>query len=133
MILKRRLADLDPRASMGASLALASLILAPPAAFDPPAAWPSAPAVGALLALGFFRTALGLVLFGALIAEVGAGRALVVTYINPVVAVAPGFAILGESPGAGAAIGLPLILAGSWLSTRRAPEPRAIPTAGKRP
>jgi len=52
-----------------------------------------------------------------LIAEVGAGRALVITYINPVVAVALGVAILGERPGAGAIAGLLLILAGSWLST----------------
>jgi drug/metabolite transporter (DMT)-like permease len=52
-----------------------------------------------------------------LIAEVGAGRALVITYINPVVAVGLGVAILGERPGAGAIAGLLLILAGSWLST----------------
>ena len=44
-------------------------------------------------------------------------RALVITYINPVVAVALGVAILGERPGAGAVAGLLLILAGSWLST----------------
>ena len=50
-------------------------------------------------------------------AEAGAGRALVITYIAPVVAVALGVAVLGERPGAGAAAGLLLILAGSWLAT----------------
>jgi hypothetical protein len=37
-----------------------------------------------------------------------------------------GVAILGERPGAGAAAGLLLILAGSWLATggRRPPRPR---------
>ena len=55
--------------------------------------------------------------YGLLIAEVGAGRAVVITYINPVVAVGLGVAILGEHPGAGAIAGLLLILAGSWLST----------------
>jgi drug/metabolite transporter (DMT)-like permease len=41
----------------------------------------------------------------------------VITYINPVVALALGVAILGESVTAGAVVGLLLILAGSWLST----------------
>jgi hypothetical protein len=50
-------------------------------------------------------------------AQVGAGRALVVTYVNPVVAVVLGMTILGERPGTGAVAGLPFILAGSWLST----------------
>ncbi|MEA2403740.1 MAG: hypothetical protein QOE08_387 [Thermoleophilaceae bacterium] len=40
-----------------------------------------------------------------------------ITYVNPVVAVALGVAILDERPGAGAIAGLLLILAGSWLST----------------
>ena len=40
-----------------------------------------------------------------------------VTYVNPVVALALGVAVLGERPGAGAVAGLLLILAGSWLST----------------
>jgi drug/metabolite transporter (DMT)-like permease len=121
MILKRRLADLDPRASMGASLVLGAVLLAPAAALDPPTAWPAPSATFALLGLGLLCTAAALVFFGALIAEVGAGRALVVTYVNPVVAVVLGMAILGERLGAGAIAGLVLILVGSWLSTRRGP------------
>jgi drug/metabolite transporter (DMT)-like permease len=57
------------------------------------------------------------VLFARLVAEVGPGRATVITYVAPVVAVALGIAVLGERPGAGAVAGLLLILAGSWLST----------------
>jgi drug/metabolite transporter (DMT)-like permease len=41
----------------------------------------------------------------------------VITYVNPVVAVALGVAVLDERPGAGAIAGLLLILAGSWVST----------------
>jgi drug/metabolite transporter (DMT)-like permease len=52
-----------------------------------------------------------------LIAEIGPARAVVITYINPIIAVALGVTILGEQPGAGAIAGLLLILAGSWLST----------------
>jgi drug/metabolite transporter (DMT)-like permease len=130
MVLKRHLAELDPRASMGASLALASLFLAPAVALDPPTAPMSGEAIAALVVLGLLCTAAAFVLYGTLVVEVGAGRALVVTYINPVVAVGLGVAILGERPGAGAIAGLLLILAGSWLSTdgRLPPSPRAIVT-----
>ena len=67
--------------------------------------------------LGLVCTALAFLLFFRLIAEVGPGRATVITYVNPVVALALGVAILGESVTAGAVAGLLLILAGSWLST----------------
>jgi drug/metabolite transporter (DMT)-like permease len=78
---------------------------------------PSGTAIAALLALALLCTALGLVLYGVLVAEAGAGRALVVTYVNPLVAVALGVAILDERPGPGAFVGLALILVGSWLAT----------------
>jgi drug/metabolite transporter (DMT)-like permease len=117
MVLKRHLADLDPRASMGAALAVAGLVLAPAVAVDPAAAVPSGSALLALAVLGLFCTAAAFVFYGALVAEAGPGRALVITYVAPVVAVALGVALLGERPGAGAVAGLLLILAGSWLST----------------
>jgi drug/metabolite transporter (DMT)-like permease len=130
MVLKRHLAKLDQRASMGASLALAAVFLTPAVALDPPTAPISGEAIAALIVLGLLCTAAAFVLYGMLITEVGAGRALVVTYINPVIAVALGVAILGERPGAGAIAGLLLILAGSWLSTdgRLPPSPTAIVT-----
>ena len=117
MVLKRTLADLDPRATMGASLLLASIALAPAAAIHPPAAMPSSTAIVSIVVLGLFCTAAAFVFFGVLIAEAGPGRAAVITYVAPVIAVALGVTILGERPGVGAAAGLLLILAGSWLST----------------
>jgi drug/metabolite transporter (DMT)-like permease len=117
MVLKRHLADLDPRASMAAALAIAALVLAPAAAIDPPSAVPPGSAIFALVVLGIFSTAAAFAIYAALVAEVGAGRALVITYVAPVVAVALGIAILDEHLGAGAIAGLLLILAGSWLST----------------
>ena len=136
MILKSRLAGIDSRAIMGASLGIAVVLLAPFAAAAPPAAMPGPPALAALAALGLLCTTLAMTLFGSLIAEVGAGRALVVTYIAPVVAVAAGVLVLGERPGPGAALGLALILAGSWLSTatpRGARPPSAPPAPSARP
>lgn len=138
MILKLKLADLDPRASMGAALAIAAVVLTPAALLAPPAATPSASAIVSLVVLGIFCTAAAFAFYGALVAEAGPGRALVITYIAPVVAVALGVAVLGERPGAGAAAGLLLILAGSWLATggrlppglRPAPAP---PVAGGKP
>ena len=117
MTLKAKLRELDPRATMGASLAIAAVVLTPFAALAPPEETPDADVIVALLVLGIVCTALAFVIFGALIAEIGPGRALVITYVNPVVAVALGVVVLDERPGAGAVAGLLLILAGSWLST----------------
>jgi drug/metabolite transporter (DMT)-like permease len=102
---------------LGASLAMAAVLLTPAAALDLPDRAPSAEALIALVVLGLVCTALAFVIFGILIVEVGPGRALVITYVNPVVAVALGIAVLGEHPGPSAIAGLVLILIGSWLST----------------
>jgi drug/metabolite transporter (DMT)-like permease len=117
MILKSKLADLDPRATMGASLLVAAALLTIPAMLKPPETMPSADALLSLVVLGVLCTGLAFVIFASLIAEIGPGRTSVITYINPIVAVALGVAILGERPGVGAVAGLLLILAGSWLST----------------
>ncbi len=69
------------------------------------------------MVLGLVCSALAFLLFFRLIAEVGPSRATVITYVNPVVALALGVAVLGESVTAGAVAGLLLILAGSWLAT----------------
>jgi drug/metabolite transporter (DMT)-like permease len=117
MILKRKFPDVDARASMGATLLLATALLAVPAAFTVPSEMPTDEALASLVILGLVCTALALVIFSVLIVEVGPGKALVITYINPVVAVVLGVIVLGESLGPGAIAGLLLILAGSWLST----------------
>ena len=117
MVLKRHLSDLDPRASMGAALVIAALVLTPAVAIDPPNEVPPAEAVVALVVLGLFCTAAAFAIYASLVSEVGAGRALVITYVAPVVAVALGVSVLDERPGAGAIAGLLLILAGSWLAT----------------
>jgi drug/metabolite transporter (DMT)-like permease len=113
----RRLADLDQPAVMGTALVAAAVLLAPGAALDPPEAMPSASALVALVVLGLVCTAAWLVVDGMLVAEAGPGRALVITHVNPVVAVAPE---VGERPGPGALVGLGLILVGSWQATASA-------------
>jgi drug/metabolite transporter (DMT)-like permease len=118
LVYRRLLVDLDPRASMGGGLLIAALMLTPFVAVRSPQTVPAPSALLALLGLGLLCTAAALVLYGVLIAEAGPSRAVVITYLNPLVATACGVAVLGERPGWGMAAGLPLILAGSWLSTR---------------
>jgi drug/metabolite transporter (DMT)-like permease len=70
-----------------------------------------------VVVLGIVCTAAAFFAFASLIKAIGPSRASVVTYVNPVIAVALGIALLGERPGPGAIAGLLLILAGSWLAT----------------
>jgi len=119
LIVKHRLRELDPRASMGVSITLAALAVTPALSFDLPTTTPPARAIAALAGLGLFCTAAAFSLYAALIAEVGPARALVVTYLNPVVALAVGIALLGERLTAGGIGGLALILVGSWWATVR--------------
>ena len=117
MIVKRRLSDLDPLGPVAASLALATLLVTPFALADVPDAVPSSEALASIAVLGLVCSAGAFLLFFRLIAEIGPGRATVITYVNPVVALALGVAILDESVTTGVVVGLLLILAGSWLST----------------
>jgi len=78
---------------------------------------PSFDAFASIVALGVVCTAAGLVLFFLLVAEAGPSRASVITYFNPLVAVALGVVVLNESLGVASVAGLALILAGSWLAT----------------
>ena len=89
----------------------------PPAWRGCPTEAPSGDAIASIVVLGFVCTAIAFLFFFRLITEVGPGRATVITYINPVVALALGVAILDESVTTGTVVGLLLILAGSWLST----------------
>ena len=132
MVLKRKLGSLDSRATMGASLAIAGVVLTPFAALAPPKEMPDADVLASLAVLGVACTALAFVVFAALIVEIGPGRALVITYVNPVVAVALGVVVLGERPGAGAVAGLLLIIAGSWLSTDGRLPPGLVAIASRR-
>lgn len=118
IIVQRRLADLDPLVPVAVSLGIAGIALTPAAILFPPDRTPSLEALGSIAVLGVVCTALGLIVFFQLIAEVGASRAAVITYVNPVVAVLLGVLALDERLGATSLVGLVLILAGSWLATR---------------
>jgi drug/metabolite transporter (DMT)-like permease len=125
VILQRYLADLPALGVISVSLAVTALAFVPFALDSLPSEAPPASAVWSVLALAVVCTAIAFVLFFALIAEVGAVRATVITYINPAVAALLGVAILDEHFTAGMAVGFALVLVGSVLATRRAVPPEA--------
>jgi drug/metabolite transporter (DMT)-like permease len=87
----------------------------------------STKALLSMVVLGVVCTALALALFFALIREVGPQRALVITFLNPAVAVLLGVLLLDEPFTLGLAIGLPVILVGCVLATRRSPAREVVP------
>ena|SRR6202790_5519135 len=103
----------------------ATLVLLPLSVTRLPARFPSFSVIASLIVLGLVCTALAYLAFFALIAEVGASRGTVITYVNPVVSVFLGVALLGEPLNAAIIAGFLLIIAGSWLSTggRLPPSP----------
>ena len=79
-----------------------------------------------VVGLGVLGTALAFVIFYRLIAEIGAGRASLVSYLAPGVALVYGATLRGEHVGWAAVAGLALILGGVAIAGRRrpvAPEP----------
>jgi drug/metabolite transporter (DMT)-like permease len=131
MLVKLGMDGIDGPAAMGGSLVIATVILAPFAALDLPSRTPTVGALAAVAALGVFCTAMAFVVYTVLVREAGTGRATIITYVNPLVAVVLGVTLLGERPGPGALVGLVLILAGSWLSTGGRWPRRRRPPAGR--
>ena len=80
---------------------------------------PSARSLEALVTLAVVCTAIAFVTFFALIREVGPSRATVITFVNPVIALALGVVVLGETLSVGQLLGLPVVLAGCWLAAGR--------------
>jgi drug/metabolite transporter (DMT)-like permease len=82
-------------------------------------AWPlQRDTAGSLLVLGLVCTALAFILFFRLIAAAGPVRAVVITFINPAVAIVLGVLVLSEDVTTGMLVGFPLVILGSVLATR---------------
>jgi drug/metabolite transporter (DMT)-like permease len=120
LVISRALPEVPGFAASSIALLVTAMVYAP---FTVPqlgqVAEASAPALLSLVGLGAVCTALALALFFVLIREVGPQRALVITFVNPVVAVLLGVLLLGEPFTRGIAVGLPLVLIGCVLATRR--------------
>lgn len=108
----------DGIAINGLAMALTSVFWAPVAI----AQWPSSisfNAVAALVALGILSTAIAFILFFTLLKDIGPARGSLVTYVNTAVAVVLGVIILREPLTIGIIVGLPLVLIGSYLASRK--------------
>ncbi|MBJ7453092.1 MAG: DMT family transporter [Blastococcus sp.] len=120
LVVSRRLPEVPGVAAAAVALAVTTVVYAP---FALPQLGEAVDASGqallSLAALGVLCTAVALALFFALIREVGPQRALVITFVNPAVAVLLGVLLLDEPFTLGIALGLPLVLAGCVLATRR--------------
>ncbi|MGF1663391.1 MAG: DMT family transporter [Kineosporiaceae bacterium] len=121
ILLATRLRQVPSLPLTAVALALAAAVVAPWAVVERP---PDPGAVTAeawlsVATLGVVCSAVALLVFFALVAEVGPARAAVITYLNPVVALALGALLLGEAVTLGMIVGFPVILAGSWLATSR--------------
>ena len=119
IIVDRKLNDVPAIGVVTASLIIATLVYAPFA----PMVWPEhfpASAAWSVVGLGVLCTAAAFLAFFALIAEAGAARATVITYVNPAVAIVLGALVLSEPVTLGMVIGFPLVIVGSVLGTSRA-------------
>ena len=133
MIIERKLGSLPSLGVVAASLGITAVVYAPFGLTQLPSSLPSPSVLFAVAVLGVVCTALAFVTFFALINEVGAPRATVITYVNPAVALALGVALLGEPFTVGIAIGFVLIVLGSVLATHRAtPRSMGVPIAEER-
>jgi drug/metabolite transporter (DMT)-like permease len=101
------------------AMIITSFVYLPFAIISWPKNAPSIEAIGSVLGLGILCTAAAFILFFKVIVEVGPPRASLVTYLNTAVAVVLGVILLGEPLTLGIALGLPLVLVGSYFASRK--------------
>lgn len=116
LVISRKLEHLPAIGVIVASLLVTAMLYAPAGALTMPSSL-SAETIASVAVLSVVCTAIAFLLFFALIREVGPARTTVITYVNPLVAVLLGVALLAEPFTLGIAVGMPLILVGSVLAT----------------
>ena len=85
-----------------------------------PGSVPAPAALGAILYLGVFSTALAFVIYFTILEKRGAFETSLVAYLVPVIATVAGIALLGESVGVLSVLGFVVVFAGFALLKRRA-------------
>ncbi|MGI8512409.1 MAG: DMT family transporter [Solirubrobacteraceae bacterium] len=110
------------------SVGMGGLFVAPLALATVPTHAPGLRSVLALVGLGVAGTAAAFVIFYRLIAELGAGRASLISYLVPPVSLAYGATLLDEPVTPAAIAGLVLVLGGIALAGR---APRPVPEGGE--
>lgn len=118
-MISKKLPGVSGIAINAVAMAMAAILYAPFAIAQWPSGSISTSALFSILALGIFPTAIAFIVFFAIMEEIGAARASLVTYLNTAFAVLLGVLILAEPLTLGIAIGLPLVLFGSYLASRK--------------
>jgi len=117
-LIKRYAGSASPRGMAAGNQLAAAVVLLPLLPLLPPLAAPDALVIANVLALALLASGVAFVLYFRLMADVGATRALTVTYLIPLFGIFWGWLFLGEALPAAALAGGVLILAGTVLVTR---------------
>jgi drug/metabolite transporter (DMT)-like permease len=123
----KRYRDLSSVGVSFISITVGAVLTLPIALATLPSELPGLRASLAVLALGVVGTALAFVIFYKLIAETGAARAALVSYLAPGVALIYGALLLDEQITVASVVGLALILGGVALASR---QRRAVASRG---
>ena len=118
VLVKRFAGGATPRGMAAGNQLAAALVLLPVLPLLPPVSAPTPLAIANLLALALLASAVAFPLYFRLIADLGATRALTVTYLIPLFGVLWGWLFLGETLPTAALAGGILILFGTLLVTR---------------
>lgn len=114
-----KIPHIEPISINGVAMVFTAIVYLPFALIYAPDKAPSIEALSSVLALGLFPTAMAFILFFQLIKDIGTARGSLVTYLNTAFAVILGVIILSEPFTLGIAIGLPLVLIGSYFASRK--------------
>jgi drug/metabolite transporter (DMT)-like permease len=119
-MISQKLPDVSGIAINGLAMVLTSIAYAPLMIVQfPEVSAVSMESAVSLLALGVFCTALAFISYFIVLKEIGPARASIGTYVNTAVAVVLGVMILSEPLTIGIIIGLPLVMIGSYLASRK--------------
>ena len=118
-LIRQKVPELDGAAVNGLAMFMSSLLYLPFAI----AQWPHhhlrPNSIYSIIALGIFPTAICFVIFFKVLADIGSARTSLVAYVNTGVAVLLGVIVLHEKLTTGILIGLPLVMIGSYLASRK--------------
>lgn len=115
--LKRWFRGYQPLALVAATMAASAVMTLPLFLIDTPSHF-GADTAGAMAALGLGGTGIAFVIYYTLNHAIGPSRTSLVAYIAPVFSVAYGVTLRGENFGVATALGIVLIVGGSWLAAK---------------
>ena len=119
MMVQTALPDVSGIAINAVAMALTAIFYLPWTLIQWPEHHISMSAINAVIGLGVLSTGAAFVAFFALTSIIGVARGSLVTYLNTAFAVVLGVIILSEPLTFGIIIGLPLVLIGSYLASRK--------------